>query len=322
MQTNSSTLTPMEFSNLAVKKGWLHKKSTNKVVKKWLQRYFTLENCMLIYFQHEEDTRQSGVFDFNQLSVNTIDCTQQKFEIRISFIGSTYLLRLRARSTEDLSEWILALNLNVGCSLGMRKELTSVVQKKKFWRYQRISDYYLRRHANTGDVLLFRSKGVLAKMQRGITRGVFDHIAMIMCFASGKVILLEATEKDGVACLEWDYFIKMNWHLMYSQLVYRSLETMRSEAMIRNLEKFVKKVDGKKFGINPKKLIGKNSDIEPGTENTFFCSELVASAYKAMGLFPNSLKSSSIWPADFINEKKLPLVDARFGQEMLLDFDL
>ena len=322
MQGNSSIATPVQFANLAVKKGWLHKLSSNTLVKNWLYRYFTLENCMLIYFESEEDTKQRGIFDFNQISVNTIDCTQHKFEIRMSFIGCSYLLRLRASSTEELSDWILALNLNASCSLGMRQELTAVSQKSKFWRYQRISDYHLRRNANTGDLLLFCSKGVLAKVQRGITRGIFDHIAMIMCFASGKIILLEATEKDGVSCLEWEYFMKMDWHLMYTKIVYMSLETIRSDVMIRNLEKFVRKVDGKKFGINPKKLIGKSSDTEPGTEETFFCSELVASAYKAMGLLPPTLKSSSIWPADFINEKKLPLINSRFGQEMLLDFDL
>lgn len=308
-------------TSLSLKKGWLYKKSTNTLVKKWLYRYFTLTDNRLIYFHSTTDTRQKGVFDFNQLSVASINSTAVKFEIQISFIGSDYVLRLRASSTEELSEWILALNLNIACSLGMRKELTVVIQKPKFWRYQRISDYYFRRHANTGDILLFRSKGVVAKMQRGITRGEFDHIALIMCYASGKVILLEATDKDGVACLEWDYFVKMNWNTMYSRLVYRSLETMRTEEMIRKLEKFVKNVDGKKFGISPGKFI-KRATVEPGEEQNFFCSELVASAYKAMGLFPSTLKSSSLWPGDFLIDNKLPLIDSHLGQEQLIDFDL
>lgn len=311
-----------DISAVASKKGWLYKKSTNTVVKKWLHRFFTLNTCRLTYYHNEAEDRQKGVFDFNQLTVASINSTMKKFEIRIEFLGSDYTLRLRAENAEDLSNWILALNMNIGCSLGMRKELDSVIQKEKFWRYQRISDYFFRRHANTGDVLLFRSKGFLAKMQRGITRGAFDHIALIMCFASGKVILLEATEKDGVACLEWDYFIKMNWHKMYSRLVYRSLETIRTDGMIRDLEKFVKKVDGKKFGIGPGKLLGKKKNVQPGEENNFFCSELVASAYKAMGVFPGDLNSSKIWPADFLSDKKLPLINATFGPEMLIDFDL
>ena len=248
--------------------------------------------------------------------------TMQKFEIRITFAGTDYFLRLRAENAEDLDGWVLALNLNIACSLGMRKQLTTITAKAKFWKYQWISDYFFRRHANTGDILLFRSKGFVAKMQRGLTGGKYDHIALIMCFSSGKVILLEATEKDGVACIEWDYFIKMNWHLLYSRLVYRSLETMRTEDMIRNLEKFVKTVDGKKFGINPIKFIRKTPEVLPGNENNFFCSELVASAYKAMGLFPANANSSSFWPADFVNDTKLPLSNAALGQELLLDFDL
>jgi hypothetical protein len=310
-----------EYTSSALKKGWLLKKSTNNLVKKWLNRYFTLENCRLLYFHSESDKRQKGVFDFNQLTVASVNSTSKKFEIQITFFASDYILRLRAQNTEELSDWVLALNLNISVSLGMRKELTLVISKPKFWRYQRISDYFFRRHANTGDILLFRSKGVVAKFQRGFTRGEFDHIALIMCFASGKVILLEATDKDGVACLEWDYFIKMNWHLMYSRLVYRSLETIRTEEMIRKLEKFVKTVDGKKFGIGPGKFI-RNTNVEPGEENNFFCSELVASAFKAMGVFQNNFKSSSLWPADFLNDQKLPFANGCFGQEMLIDFDL
>lgn len=310
-----------DFPSLSVKKGWLYKKSTNTLIKKWLYRYFTLSDSKLLYYHSSTSTRQKGVFDFNQLSVASINSTSIKFEIQIAFIGSDYILRLRASNTEELSDWILTLNLNIACSLGMRKELTIVIQKPKFWRYQRISDYFFRRHANTGDILLFRSKGVVAKMQRGFTRGDFDHIALIMCFASGKVILLEATDKDGVACLEWDYFIKMNWHTMYSRLVYRSLDIMRTEDMIRKLEKFVKNVDGKKFGIGPSKFI-RNTSIEPGEESNFFCSELVASAYKAMGIFPSTLKSSSLWPGDFLIDEKLPLQNGLLGQEQLIDFDL
>ena len=109
---------------------------------------------------------------------------------------------------------------------------------------------------------------------------------------------------------------------MYSKLVYRSLEAVRTEEMIKSLENFVKKVNGKKFGLGPKKFIGKGTEIEPGTEGNFFCSELVASAYKAMGIFPSTLKSSSIWPADFSNDKKLPLINSTLGQELLVDFDL
>ena len=319
--TSQIDSTVSQFTISATKRGWLMKKSTNTLVKKWLNRYFTLENCCLLYFHSESDKRQKGVFDFNQLSVATINSTIKKFEIEISFIASDYILRLRAQNAEDLADWVLALNLNISVSLGMRKELSLVISKHKFWRYQRISDYFFRRHANTGDVLLFRSKGMVAKFQRGFTRGEFDHIALIMCFASGKVILLEATDKDGVACLEWDHFIKMNWHLMYSRLVYRSLDIMRTEDMIRKLEKFVKNVDGKKFGIGPGKFI-RSTSVEPGEENNFFCSELVASAYKAMGIFPNTLKSSSLWPGDFLNDDKLPIENGRLGQEMLIDFDL
>ena len=62
-----------------------------------------------------------------------------------------------------------------------------------------------------------------------------------------------------------------------------------------------KQVIGEKFSVNLKKLLMKKSenlDIEGGKsfENrTFFCSELVAAAYKVLGILPGELAASQYY---------------------------
>lgn len=59
---------------------------------------------------------------------------------------------------------------------------------------------------------------------------------------------------------------------------------------------------GKKFSVNIKKLLKKKSenlDIDSGKcfENkTFFCSELVAAAYKVLGILPKEVAASQYYP--------------------------
>ncbi len=95
--------------------------------------------------------------------------------------------------------------------------------------------------------------------------------------------------------------MKNKWHKLYKKLIFRKLEIKRTDVMIENLEKFVKSVIGKKFSVSIKKLFKKKSDpTENETENyekrTFFCSELVATAYKYLGLLPKEISATQYFP--------------------------
>lgn len=72
----------------------------------------------------------------------------------------------------------------------------------------------------------------------------------------------------------------------------RHLEFTRSDEALSNLEVFLKEVNGKSYGLKASQLIKKMTIIkkkgqeEPIVEKdrTFFCSELVAKAYKVCGV--------------------------------------
>ena len=57
-------------------------------------------------------------------------------------------------------------------------------------------------------------------------------------------------------------------------------------------------------------------------ERAFFCSELVAKAYKEVGLFETQKASSSFYPCDFASDGKVQLQgEARLGEELVITFD-
>lgn len=120
--------------------------------------------------------------------------------------------------------------------------------------------------------------------------------------------------------LLWSDFLKFKWHLQYSRLVYRPLEAERTGNMLKSLEEFTREVRGMQFQFSASKLIGKHSSSS--TQQGYFCSELLAIAFKRCGLLPPEAIPSRYFPGHFSTEKRLELLSpAHLGAELLIDFD-
>jgi hypothetical protein len=64
---------------------------------------------------------------------------------------------------------------------------------------------------------------------------------------------------------------------------------------MQKLEKFIRTVIGMKYQLNASKILRKKceNDAENIREDkSYFCSELVASAYKALGLLPKDISAT------------------------------
>lgn len=84
---------------------------------------------------------------------------------------------------------------------------------------------------------------------------------------------------------------------------------------------------GKKYELTTAKLFAKKVDnVRDGEKveyDGFFCSELVAAAYKELNLIPKQIPSSQYWPVTFSQTKKINfLSDAKLDLEMVINFDL
>lgn len=115
--------------------------------------------------------------------------------------------------------------------------------------------------------------------------------------------------------------MRMDWRSIYSKIVFKHLYINRSTPIISKLEDFIGEVRGKRYRITPAKLFSSRAG-RAGSEESFFCSELVASAYKAMGILPEDAVTSKFWPGDFADDKRLELRTGELSEEILIDFDM
>jgi hypothetical protein len=296
------------------------------IVQGYKKRYLVLKDKKLYIYKDENMDTLIGCLDFDLYSAKIDYCSIDMTRFRITPIGANKTFTFQANSSEIAKQWLTSIQEHIEgseCQKGYCK-LNLVIQKN-FWKQEIISekDFVLR--ADTGDILLFKSKTFAAKLQRSLTRCEFDHVALLLRYSNGEIVLLEATGKEGVGLCRWKTFRKNNWQKLYHKLVFRKLQFDRNPESIGQVEKFVKSVVGKKYKVILSKLFKKksNMDEELNENRTFFCSELIAACYKKLGLLPPDISSASYWPSSFAPNKKLQFLDdAKFTGDYLLDFGI
>jgi hypothetical protein len=167
--------------------------------------------------------------------------------------------------------------------------------------------------------LLFKGNSINSKVIRTVTAGRYDHVAMILKFESApeQVYLIEATGNRGVSLNRFDFIRDfIGKKKFYQTLMYRQAKYERNDEVVDRLEVFLKEAIGRQYGIGTKIFskhksmkIKKGSDKQFIEENrTFFCSELVAKAFKTLGIIENDdTACSSFLPSHFssCNDKLL-----------------
>lgn len=66
--------------------------------------------------------------------------------------------------------------------------------------------------------------------------------------------------------------------------------------------------------IESKKIVDEN--------RTFFCSELIAKAFKTLGYFISTRSCTTIYPKHFSSKKDLGLTNSALGEELVISFDI
>ena len=123
--------------------------------------------------------------------------------------------------------------------------------------------------------------------------------------------------------LDWDTFVRNKWHRMYEKLAFRKLRHSRTLEAMQTLEQFIRSVIGLKYRLTPAKIFKKKDDgDETEKDKSYFCSELVAGAYKALGLLPKDVPASQYWPGSFSGKGNLRLLgDSILEDEQIVIFD-
>jgi hypothetical protein len=305
--------------NLPSRTGWLQKKSPKFLIG-WQWRYFELNHKKLYYFKNTVGRKPKGVINFDLVNVEVVDVKDSN-EFVIAPVGCKRRFRIRAESVVAKRAWLSDLEDHLVLSEGRSRRPDRIVSMKEWWRTDRISELQFSTVADTGDILLFRSLDATSKLQRVVLSSKYDHVALVIRYANGELALLEATSLDGVSIVRWQDFMVYRWYVYYQRIVFRHLETNRDEEMILRLQDFICKVKGMQYLINPISLIQRRDPTGP--DQGFFCSQLVASAYKAIDVMHPAVASVSVLPGHFSYEADLQMIGSSFlGEEQLIDFEL
>jgi len=136
-----------------------------------------------------------------------------------------------------------------------------------------------------------------------VTRSRYDHVALILRFPDGRLAIFESLRETGVTIVEWDRFMNKKWHDLYSSIVYRKLHCEKAPEFTQIFDDFIKQSLGKPFKINAMKLFRNKNDEDSApvikSNKSYFCSELVATAYKRLGLLDPEKAASKYWPGEF-----------------------
>lgn len=154
--------------------------------------------------------------------------------------------------------------------------------------------------ARSGDILLFRAKNLVSAVVRGATQSDFDHVALVLKRVNGEVFLLESL-LTGVWTNSWAEFHEKRAS-GYARIVLRQLKHVITRPNLTKLASFCQSVKGASYSVAPTKFVTRRSNSVldfNDLKRTFFCSELVASAYKHIGLLRTGVSSTQYMPGTF-----------------------
>lgn len=164
-----------------------------------------------------------------------------------------------------------------------------------------------------GDIVLISNSEFYTHIAKLGTMSVWDHIAMVV--EVEKELHLFESSPDGVFTTPLNRRLK--FYLKGSTLGVRRLIMSRTPEMKKALETFIKEVDGRPYKKNWMDLVRAWQGSHTSEDlSSIFCSELVAAAYKRMGLLSNDIPSNNFLPVDFAlpNNAKVKLIQGKLDK--------
>lgn len=197
-------------------------------------------------------------------------------------------------------------------------------------RKMHVDDYL--KVADAGDVILFKTPGMVSSAYRSLVGSRWDHVAMVVYnYRSDyefddyrRLRLLEATV-DGVHLYPLAsrlYIWANSYHNI--EIAARKLNCSRDEEFKQKMNDFTQKTVGKNYSLSGffSKNERRQSELDEHIEReSWFCSELVGMCYKYLGII-DAAKSPSVYqPFSFAkSSKQLNMMNSSLGEILALQF--
>lgn len=173
-----------------------------------------INNGKLLYYKGIDQFK--GCLDFRLVEVKASATYRNgsivEIQLELVGVGKTFQFRTMECKELALEHWFSAIQKNITAMSECPKR---PMGKCEIWRHERISHDAFLKEADTGDLLLFKGKTTMNKIQRAITGDDFDHVALLLRYNNGELFIFEAIGSTGVSLLNWNNFVKNKWHLLY-----------------------------------------------------------------------------------------------------------
>jgi len=337
------------------------KKRSHGVGKFWHKRWFYLINDKLIFFKRG-DVKPSGIIPLNKCKPCVdAESKAHPGRFSMGF-GSAeedrfYFDTKRKKAASDYNEemekvlWMDAINNNIDLAKDSKQDISNFDDYNNYWNqpksrnaccngrkvwgvmsgpkqrpFEELQWIHWRdysRSARTGDLLLFNTVGKGPAIIRFGTNSVYDHVGLVVKVKGQDCSVLEALG-EGVGIAKLSDFKHLKWWQQYRCIVIRRLNAGLTPEQVLAFQRFVKSTVGRKYKIwKPSAMYRKKSTMEvddPG--RSFFCSELVACAYKQASLLPRHQASCRYFPGSFAESSGMLLLKgAKLGTETKIVFD-
>ena len=192
--------------------------STNISLSFYKNKKPIINNCLLY-------------LDFNLITCKlVIHKTKQKFRLLIlgkednKIIYNNRIIKFKMMNIkmEIFNDICKNINNCILSSNGYKENLIQCSLNRYFCKSYFINYQEFYKFSKTGDILLFRSYSFCGKCQRYITKGNYDHIALLIKYYN-ELYVYETTGKDGVVARKWYEFIYYYWYLLYDKMTFRKL---------------------------------------------------------------------------------------------------
>jgi hypothetical protein len=169
----------------------------------------------------------------------------------------------------------------------------------------------MRRSFRTGDVLLFRGRGLLSLIIRVITRSPYSHVGLLYSF-EGRVYCVEAVGAGVRIILLSELLQHYDGGVDYFEVEASDKQRRRAVSFcFQQLGKIYDKPGIFRFAAS---LIFDRRAVSP-RDDRWFCSELVAAAYAAQDLPLTAVQEAYTSPSDLAMSPRMKLVCSLKAEE-------
>ncbi|CAD8084441.1 unnamed protein product [Paramecium primaurelia] len=311
--------------------GIMLKKSPH-FIQGFQKKYCILDNRKLSYYNHEKKNLLEGSLNFDLQEYQYFEQRNSEnkiIEFRLIPKGCEKQFIFKNEKIQETQIWAETIQEHLNLSDGRTKQMTFLSKTPKFWKHYQFSNLQVQEECDNGDIVLFKSKDRFASAQRILLNSEFDHVGIL--YKENQQLYVYEAVQTGVGTFRWDYLKQQEWYKFYEKVCIRKLNYSQKNdyGVQKRFLDFINENLGNDYSLNIGKFfrftstIQKSSDKQKGEKKrSYFCSELVAKAYKEMGLLDQVKSSTQYYPNDFTQEKQLQLLQgATLSPEYLVIFE-